>query len=289
MKNFITSILCILIAFFGTYFALKNTIKSSEKSEIALKNISDNSEETNNSVSNTMDYSDILSSYDNWKNYNNENIDLSSEFIAVDIDGSEIDKKNFLEKLLTGSYIPVKLFESENMYQLHKLKAEADEKISKSIKRNSNSIYNYFLKEGSEFPQFNFTDLNGNNYTSNNTKGKYLIIQCGFAQCTQCIDEFPKLNELYDKYEDFEDVVFISLSFDKEDKLKKILSNKEFRYPVIPNQKSFIKDKINATQYPTHIIVDKYGNIEKIITNSDSLTLTIDNLLNGNLMEQEMI
>lgn len=296
MKNILTSILCIALSFCATYFTLNNFHKSSTKPLTETNDnidvIEDESDESNSIVKNdssSLDFSNITSDYEKWSEYDKENIALSSDFIPVDVKGEEITKKEFLERLKTGNYIPVKLFEANNMYQLYSLEKDTDEKIVKSIKNKSSTIYNYFLKEGTDFPEFDFTDLNGNNYTSANTKAQYLVIECWFVQCTQCIQEFPKLNILYDKYESYEDILFFSLAFDKPEKIKKILAKKEFRYPVVANQKAFIKDKIKPTQYPVHIIVDKYGTIIKVLNNVDSLKTTLDNLMTGDLINEEMM
>jgi cytochrome oxidase Cu insertion factor (SCO1/SenC/PrrC family) len=53
-----------------------------------------------------------------------------------------------------------------------------------------------FKTSRKEIPDFNFTDLNGQNITSLNTKGKHIIIKTWFINCTACVKEFPELNEL---------------------------------------------------------------------------------------------
>ena len=294
MKNFLISALTIAVAFCATYFLLHsfnnntatlltNTNKENEVESNTKKDV------IKSESSASLDLSHITSNYEKWNEYDKENIKLSSDFIAVDVEGGEITKKEFLERLKTGNYIPAKLYEADNMYQLYSLDKNSDEKIVKSIKSKSSLIYAYFLKENTNFPDFNFTDINGNNYTSNNTKGQYLIIECWFVQCTQCIQEFPALNALYDKYEDREDILFFSLAFDKTAKIKKFLAKKEFRYPVVANQKKFIKDEIKPSQYPVHIIVDKYGTIYKVLNNAEDLKDALDGLMNGNILSEDIL
>lgn len=299
MKNLLTSIVTMAIAFFATYFILNNfnnkattavTTKTDSETEIT-KNEGEGEENTDivKNDSSSLDFSHITSNYEKWNEYDQENIELSANFIAVDVKGEEITKKEFLERLKTGNYIPVKLFDADNMYQLYSLEQDSDKKIVKSIKSKSSMTYNYFLKEGTDFPEFDFTDINGNNYTSANTKGQYLVIECWFVQCAQCIIEFPALNDLYDKYEGHEELLFFSLAFDKQEKIKKFLTVKEYRYPVVANQKSFIKNKIQPAQYPVHIIVDKYGTIYKVLNNVESLKLSLDNLMNGDIINEEIL
>ena len=298
MKGFLISIVCIALSFFITSFALKKADETSFSLSTTENNVIDNdsteevAEESANTIggdSSDLDFSDITADYDKWSAYEKENIDLYSEYIPVDTEGIEIEKKEFLEKLKTSHYIPVKLESAENIYQLYKLEDDSDEKIAKSVKVNSDIVYSYLLREDTPFPDFNFTDLYGQNYTSDNTKGKLLVIECWFIQCTTCIQEFPILNDLYDRYEDLEDVLFFSIAFDSKPKLLKLLTQKEFRYPVVHSQKEFLKNQLKIKQYPTHIIVDEYGNIKKMFNNADSLVTYLDNMINGDLMENEMM
>lgn len=238
--------------------------------------------------SSSLDFSDTLADYGTWKDYHKENIELTTDFIAIDTDGNEISKKDFLERLKTGHYIPIKLFEADYMYQLYDINDDADVKISKHIKLSSDSIYSYFLKEGEPFPEFDFQDINGGSYTSQNTEGNILVIECWYLQCTQCVEEFPKINDLYDRYESHDSVIFLAIVFDEAEKISKFLSKKEYRYPVIPNQKDFTKNELGLTQYPTHLIVDQYGNIKKMVNNIDSLTLALDAIVDEELSDNTL-
>jgi len=298
MKHFFISLLTICLSFFITLFI----IKDSDNLSSSLSNLKKKTTTNKNSIidttesdnipkeavaSESMDFSELLADHDLWKKYHKENIDLSSDFIGVDLDGNEISKKDFLEKLKTGNYVPIKLYDAEYMYQLYRIGSDADEKTSKSIKSTSNTIYNYLLKEGKPFPDFNFKDLNGNQYTKNDLLGSTVVIKCWFIQCKTCVEEFPKINDLYDRYESNGNVVFLSLAFDKPNKLKAFLTKKEFRYPVIAEQKKFMKNEMDVIQYPTHLIIDQYGDIKKMVNNIDSLILSLDAIINGNLIPEE--
>jgi len=277
---------CLNRVFNTTTKASINSTKTEEGiTDISNNNVNDSENEVSSNISNAstdLDFSDILVDYKTWKNYHKENINLSTDFTGVDINGAEISKKSFLEKLKTGNYIPIKLFEADYMYQLYRIDSDK-EKVSKSIKSISNGTYNYFLKEGKAFPEFDFKDLNGNEFSNEQALGNILVIKCWFLQCKTCIEEFPVINDLYDRYEGHDNVIFLSLAFDKPDKLKKFLTKKEFRYPVVAEQKDFIKNEIGIIQYPAHIIIDKYGDIHKIVNNIDSLILALDILANGEM------
>ena len=283
MKNLLLTLLSIASSFFVTTVVL-NTYFSPDIVAIDGR-LRPQKKESNFTPETASNFSEILSDYKKWEIYNTDNIILSTDFIPVNTDGEEIEKKEFLVQLKTGRYIPIKRFEAEYMYQLLELPDDTDKKISKSVKSSARVSYSYYMKEGKILPEFNFTDLNGTSYTSDNTKGKILVIKCWFIHCKVCVQEFPKLNKLYDRYEGNEDVIFLSLAFDNSDKLKKFLARKEFRYPVVPNQKKYMSDDIEVAQYPTHLIINEYGSIEKMVSNVDALILSLDDIMDSSLSD----
>ena len=292
MKNVLISLLTISISFFITTLVLGNfsTTSTGVSTTNGVVTTTEATEESNSPIvasADDLEFSDTLETYELWKDYYTDNIDLATDFVPVDRDGSEITKKDFLEKLKTGKYVPVKLNEAETLYQLYRIDDESHEKIAKTIKAKADIAYHYYLKEGEAMPEFRFKDLNGNLYTKDNTIGNILVIECWYTQCTTCIEEFPKINDLYDRYEGHDDVIFLSLAFEKSAKLKKFLSKIEFRYPAVANQKEFMKNKLGIIQYPTHIIVDEYGTIVKMVNNADSLILALDTIANEGLLDSE--
>ncbi len=300
MKNFLISLVTISLSFFITGFILNSYDTGGKSTHTGGIYDSENtySEETNEGLNNSSDenndlsgdFSNTLADFDTWKDYNKENIHLATDFIGVDLEGNEITKKEFLEKLKTGKYVPRKLYDAEFMYQLHRINNEESPKISKAIKDYSSVTYNYFLKEGKNFPDFDASDIYGNSFSKTNCLGKTLVVECWFIQSGKCIEELPKANSLYDRYESHENIVFLSFAFDKTDRLKSFLAKKEYRYPVIPDQKDFIKNEIGATKYPTHLIVNEYGEIVKTTNNIDDLMLALDTIENGSIstLENEM-
>ncbi len=304
MKSFLTTLICILLSFFGTLIVLKKingealsfSLPSSTSNEVVdLKEVREEVPETVSDEvatiaedSSDQDYSEITVDTDTWTEYYETNIDLNTDFIAVDIDGNETTKKEFLERLITGRYIPVKLESGVETYQLYKVGPDVTKSITNAVKKEADIIYHFYIRENAPFPEFNFEDLSGNEYTSANTSGKFMVLLCWFTQSQTCISEFGKLNDLYDKFEDQEHVVFLGLAFDDSKKLKRFLSEKEFRYHVVPSQKQFLKNELQIKQYPTHIIVDEYGIIKHMFNNVDDLSNALNEIINGDLIEDMM-
>ena len=208
-----------------------------------------------------------------WWRYHKTNIDLTSDFVPLGEAGDTITKKAFFEALLKGDYIALekKSNGEQELYQLFKLTEGHDEDISYTIAADSYRQYKHFTMEGKEFPDFTLTDLDGKTWTKEGLQGKTLAVKTWFIRCKPCIEEMPQLNELVEEYSDREDVVFLSLSLDPKDELQKFLSEKEFKYAVVPQQKAFIEDTLGFSIYPTHIIVEPSGRIRKVVNTAPEM------------------
>jgi len=226
-----------------------------------------------------IEFNEIESDFIKWWTYHSNNISLSSNFIGLNEQSDTIDKKLFLEKLITANYIPLKMKsnDKDNTYKLFRLDSNADKSIGSTIKNESLTNLKHFKMEGLPLPEFNFTDLNGNKYTNENTKGKTIILKTWFINCKACVAEFPELNELVENYKQRNDMIFVSLALDSKAELENFLQKKDFEYQVVPNQKEFIDKKLNLQMYPTHIIVDKIGTIIKVVNKASEMISFLEN------------
>ncbi|REH54482.1 thiol-disulfide isomerase/thioredoxin [Tenacibaculum gallaicum] len=300
MRNIVLALLSIGVGFAISFFGLdiysnsisnedktiaqSNEVITPKKEEEPPINEDNTSEEAltlegSSTGSFSIDTEDIQKNFDNWEAYTKENIDLMSTFIPMDDKGAIMEKGIFLTLLRTGAYIPIK-YEKDGkaQYQLTSIDDSSNEKIKKSIVSKASIAHQYFKMEGKKLPNYNFVDLNGNPHNKADTKGKLLVLKCWFITCKVCVEEFPELNELVDKYKD-EKIEFVSLAFDKKDELVKFLETKEFKYPTIPEQKDYMAKKLKVKQYPTHLIVDANGIIIKMVNNVKTLTSELERIM----------
>ncbi|CAM1360603.1 conserved hypothetical protein [Tenacibaculum litoreum] len=299
MRNIIPALLSIGVGFFISFFGLDfysnsleneneiiaqsneitapvETVETSKEEEAPKEDLTVN-ESSTGSIS--VDTGDIQKSFDNWEAYTKENIDLMSTFTPLDDEGAVMEKGIFLTLLRTGAYIPIKSEKDGKVqYQLTGINDSADEKIKKSIVSKASIAHQYFKMEGKKLPDYNFVDLKGKAHNKADTKGKLLVLKCWFITCKVCVEEFPELNELVDKYKD-DKIEFVSLAFDKKDELVEFLETKEFKYPTIPEQKEYMAKKLKVKQYPTHLIVDANGIIIKMVNNVKTLTSELERIM----------
>ena len=223
-------------------------------------------------------FSSIQGDQAKWWRYHKTNIDLESDFVPLGEEGDTISKKAFLEAILTGEFIVLekKNKKESEQYQLFRMQEDADDDISYTIMADTYPAYKHFMMEGQDFPEFEFTDLEGKKFSKKLAEGKTLVVKTWFLRCKPCIEEMPRLNQLVNEYEDREDVIFLSLSLDPKEELETFLSEREFKYPVIPNQKAFIEDTLGFSVYPTHIIVEPTGKIRKVVNTAPEMIAALE-------------
>ncbi|CAM1373413.1 TlpA family protein disulfide reductase [Tenacibaculum xiamenense] len=271
MKNILIAVISVIAGFaimaFGYgFYSEKNSTGTSSVAEKTETTLEENPLES------------VQESFESWDTYSKSNIDLMSSFQPLDEDGKTISKGMFLSLLRTGLFLPNnELKAGKKAYQLVPLNKSADEKIKKNITSLATTANHYYRMEGKKLPDYNFVSLKGEAFNKKDTKGKVVVIKCWFITCKVCVEEFPELNKLVDKYQD-RNVVFVSLAFDKKDKLEEFLKTKEFKYPTVPSQKEYMVKKLKLKQYPTHIIVDSNGIIIKMVSNVHTLASELDRI-----------
>jgi len=220
-----------------------------------------------------VDVSSLKTDYQAWWTYHYNEINLTSDFIALDQERKPIDKDAFFAQLMTGNFIPVKLAHEgkANHYELYALDDTWNKNVSSTIAPVSGDSYFKYQKQGEPFPVFSFIDLDGNTIDKKSIQDNYLLVKCWFIACKPCIEEMPALNVLKEEYEKRGDFVFVSLAIDEAEPLRKFLTKREFNYPVVAEQGEFMLDEMGVNTYPTHILVGKDGLIKKWVNKLEDL------------------
>jgi peroxiredoxin len=220
----------------------------------------------------------IQNKFIDWWTYQSKNIMLSRDFIALDLQSKEISKESFLDQLVNGNYIPIRLKSNDSVYyyKLFKILPDSDTSIKATINQEAFDALKNFEMEGKPFPKFSFKDLDGNLVSNESMKGKIIVIKCWYIHCAACIKEFPDVNQLVEKYKDRKDIVFVSLAEDTPEQLKAFLARKPLSYSVIPNMKIYMNETLNLNAFPTHFILNKEGVITKVLNNYKSLEVALE-------------
>ncbi|MDB4920121.1 TlpA disulfide reductase family protein [Mucilaginibacter sp.] len=209
--------------------------------------------------------------------YNRDYLKTTEDFTAFDASSKAISKKKFFQLFATGSYLPMRLSGSGNSYQLYKVSLKVRDHVWSTLAYYGKTGYAHYKMEGKEFPGLNYKDINGKVYNHENTKGKIVVIKCWFLHCQACNEEIPALNQVVDQYKNRKDIVFVSLAFDPEDKLKAFMKAHVFKYALVHVKESYIEKDLGTNEYPTHYLVNKRGLIAKVVGNADELSIALKN------------
>jgi peroxiredoxin len=115
-------------------------------------------------------------------------------------------------------------------------------------------------QEGMAAPEFTVRTLEGNTITSAQLRGKVVVLSFWFIGCAACRAIKPKLNEFKTKFSDSDDVVFLAMTADPEDEVKKYLEKEQFDYLQATDARAAMSSFVFRT-YPKNIVIDKQGKI----------------------------
>jgi peroxiredoxin len=113
-------------------------------------------------------------------------------------------------------------------------------------------------------PEFDVKTIEDEPLKLSALKGKVVVLNFWFVGCAPCRVEMPGLNTLTEEFKD-EDVVFIAFALDKAEALKEFLKVKEFTYRIVP-EASKIASLYGVKVFPTHVIINKSGQVEFLLT-----------------------
>ena len=132
-----------------------------------------------------------------------------------------------------------------------------------------------------------FSDLEDNIFSIQNFKGKNLFINYWATWCSPCLAEMPYMAELYERYKDEEDIIFLYLSREKLETIKNYIPKDE-SLQQLPIYKIVTDDEFFATSgIPTTFIVNSDGEVivkdlGTAFWNDESVFKFIDNLIGKN-------
>ncbi len=132
-----------------------------------------------------------------------------------------------------------------------------------------------------------FSDFENNIFSIQNFKGKNLFINYWATWCNPCLAEMPYMAELYEKYKDEEDIIFLYLSREKLETIKDYIP-KDKSLQQLPIYKIVTDDEFFATSgIPTTFIVNSDGEVivkdlGTAFWNDESVFKFIDNLIGKN-------
>ena len=116
-------------------------------------------------------------------------------------------------------------------------------------------------------PKFVFTDLEGNTISTDQLKGKVVILDFFGTWCAPCRKELPELQKVKDAIQNKDEVVFYvvnaDIGGDTPEKFKTFIANHKYDFNYIYDEGSRIYKLLNLeySGLPTLLVIDKQQNI----------------------------
>ncbi len=122
------------------------------------------------------------------------------------------------------------------------------------------------LPIGTEFPQFDYIDIDGNKLEYSDIKDKLIVLNTWFVGCTGCKQEEEYLIKLTDELKDREDIVFLSFAMSSPPKIERYFAKRgDFGYKTASVDSKWVEENFNIKLSPTHYII-KDGILVELIS-----------------------
>ena len=119
-------------------------------------------------------------------------------------------------------------------------------------------------KQNTAASDFRLKDLNGNEVSLEDYKGKVLIMNFWATWCRPCVGELELMKTAYKNYADNPKVAFAFVSTDQEKEKVSIVANKRgYKFPIFYSNKKLEND-YKVTPIPRMFIIDPQSNIRFI-------------------------
>lgn len=144
------------------------------------------------------------------------------------------------------------------------------------------------LIPGAAAPIFSSISLDGTIYDLNALRGSVVVLTFWSTRCEICRVEFPKINQLADRYS-AKSVVFLSPTMENEAKVQAYLKNNRVSSQILPNSFGLVLQYADRTKdgsldmgFPSIYVIDQSGRIQFRASGYDktvSLSAAVDRLL----------
>jgi thiol-disulfide isomerase/thioredoxin len=115
-------------------------------------------------------------------------------------------------------------------------------------------------QEGGRAPEFSVRTLDGKTLSYADLKGKVVVLNFWFIGCPACLDLEPKLNVFKAKFTNESDVVFLAMTRDPANEVKKYLSKERFDYLQAVDAEGAMR-LFGFSGFPKNIVISRSGEI----------------------------
>ncbi|SMG47989.1 Thiol-disulfide isomerase or thioredoxin [Marivirga sericea] len=152
-----------------------------------------------------------------------------------------------MRKIIVGIVILALTFLTSNIY------------AQKTIKAQKRLI-------GGKIEKIEFTDYIENTPDSKEFNKKFKVLEFWATWCKPCLEAVPHLNELKSAFNDEDDLVFLSVTYEAPEKTQKVLERIKFETIVVSDQTKKIHNDLNIEYkgmmiLPRTVLIDNSNKI----------------------------
>ena len=135
---------------------------------------------------------------------------------------------------------------------------------------------------GSTAPDFTLTDMEGQQVSLSQYRGKIVILNFWATWCPPCREEMPSMEALYQKFKE-RGFVMLAVNVDEngESAVKKFLQKTPYTFPILLDSDNVAQNLYGVFRFPESFIIDREGIVvEKIIGGRDWSSVGASKMLN---------
>jgi peroxiredoxin len=123
--------------------------------------------------------------------------------------------------------------------------------------------FSFFAQQ--KAPEVTFVDLQGNKLSTQDLRGKVVMVNFWATSCTTCVKEMPQMVETYKKYKDRGlEFVAVAMSYDPPNYVLNYVQTRQLPFKVALDSSGTLAKSFGDVQLtPTTFVIDKQGHIVK--------------------------
>ncbi|AJG99438.1 alkyl hydroperoxide reductase [Clostridium beijerinckii] len=171
-----------------------------------------------------------------------------------------------MKKALIAAIVSVALivFSVYTIYNSESSNSKTDSSISITSDKNNASNQTIEVTPNNiktKAIDFNLKDLNGNELSLSDLKGKKVFLNFWATWCPPCKAEMPEIEKLYQETKD-SDLVIVSVEIGEPlNTVKSFIDSNKYNFKILIDPDQSVATKYNIISIPTSYFIDEVGNI----------------------------